>query len=87
MRPATLVRPLSATESQALHAGLHSRDAFTLRRCQILLASARGHSAAAIADIIGCTPQAVYKAIWTFQAEGLSSLTKKSNGPEHPRRA
>ncbi|MBN9518086.1 helix-turn-helix domain-containing protein [bacterium] len=51
------------------------------------MASARGHSAAAIADIIGCTPQAVYKAIWTFQAEGLSSLTKKSNGPEHPRRA
>jgi transposase len=88
MRPAvTFVRPLSPAEAQVLTAGLHSPDAFTLRRCQILLASARGHSAAVIADFVGCTPAAVYKAICAFQSEGLSSLTKKSNGPKNPRRA
>jgi hypothetical protein len=62
MRPVTFVRPLSTTELRALNAGLHSPDAFTLRRCQILLASARGHSAAAIADFVGCTPPAVHHA-------------------------
>src|SRR5947209_20228470 len=39
MEPPLFVRPLTAEERQQLHAGLHARDAFTLRRCQILLAS------------------------------------------------
>ncbi len=36
------VRTLSKEERKALEAGLRSSDAFVLRRCQILLASARG---------------------------------------------
>jgi hypothetical protein len=36
------VRPLSDTERESLEAGLCSSDAFTLRRCQILLASGFG---------------------------------------------
>jgi hypothetical protein len=41
MQVPLFVRPLTDAERQALEAGLHSSDAFVLRRCQILLASAR----------------------------------------------
>jgi hypothetical protein len=39
MNPPTFVGPLTAQDQQHLKAGLHSPDAFTLRRSQILLAS------------------------------------------------
>ena len=42
MQVPLFIRPLSAVEEQELKAGLRSRAAFTLRRSQILLASARG---------------------------------------------
>jgi hypothetical protein len=48
MRPPTFVRPLAEEEQQLLMAGLRSRDAFTLRRSQILLASAEGQRPSAI---------------------------------------
>ena len=42
MKPPIFVRTLSKHEREALETGLRSSDAFVLRRCQILLASARG---------------------------------------------
>jgi len=45
MKPPKFVRALTADERVALEAGLRSSDAFVLRRCQILLASARGERA------------------------------------------
>ncbi|MBV8607937.1 MAG: hypothetical protein JO034_10815, partial [Singulisphaera sp.] len=42
MKPPPFVRPLSEPERQAIPAGLRSPDAFTLRRAQILKASAEG---------------------------------------------
>src|SRR5262252_9198667 len=42
MKPPLLVRELSDAERRALQGGLRSREAFTLRRAQILLASAEG---------------------------------------------
>jgi hypothetical protein len=39
------VRPLTDAERQTLEAGLRSPEAFTLRRCRILLASADGKNA------------------------------------------
>ena len=43
MRPViTFVRTLTPAERHSLQQGLRSADAFTLRRCQILLASADG---------------------------------------------
>ena len=42
MKRPLFIQSLSAEEKCALEAGLRSRDAFTLRRAQILLASARG---------------------------------------------
>jgi hypothetical protein len=46
-------------------AGLRSPDAFTLRRCQILLASDRGENAYQIARSLGCNPQTVRNATST----------------------
>ena len=57
MKPPLFVRPLTDEERAALRAGLRSPDAFTLRRCQILLASAEGLRPAQIADRLGCASQ------------------------------
>ena len=45
------VRELSDPERQTLQAGLRSSDGFTVRRCHILLASARGDTAPVIAQV------------------------------------
>src|SRR5262249_9178255 len=62
--------------------GLPSPAAFTLRRSQILLASARGYPASEIAPILGCSVVSVHNAIHAFQAEGLSCLRAKSRPPK-----
>jgi Transposase, Mutator family len=49
MKRPIFVGPLSDAERESLEAGLRSPDAFTLRRCQILLASSRGKNAYQIA--------------------------------------
>ncbi len=86
MRPiTTFVRPLSAAEEQQLRAGLRSAGAFTLRRCQILLASAAGHSPALIARNLGCTATCVRNAIHAFRDEGLACLKEKSSRPRSAR--
>src|SRR5262249_39000957 len=86
MRPITsFVRPLTATERQHLQQGLRSSDAFTLRRCQILLASADGQTPAAIARTLGCTATTVRNTIHTFAAEGLTCLKEKSSRPHSAR--
>jgi hypothetical protein len=42
MKSPIFVRPVTDIERRSLEAGLRSADAFVLRRCQLLLASARG---------------------------------------------
>jgi len=79
MRPPIFVRTLSDDERQALERGLRSADAFVLRRCQILLASARGERAPRIAEHLGCDDQTVLDALHAFNASGLTSLQKKSS--------
>jgi len=44
MKAPIFVRDLPKKERERLEAGLRSKDAFVMRRCQILLASARGNS-------------------------------------------
>jgi transposase len=85
MQAITFVRALTAAERQQLQAGLRSADAFTLRRCQILLASAAGQAPALIARNIGCTPPSVRNAIRAFHAEGLGCLKPKSSRPKTAR--
>ena len=42
MKAPLFIRTLTDAERNALRRGLRSKDAFTLRRCQTLLASAAG---------------------------------------------
>jgi transposase len=81
MKPPTFVRPLHDLERQAIRAGLRSPDAFTLRRAQILLASADGRAPAQIADNLGCATQTVRNAIRAFQAAGIDCLREGSHRP------
>jgi len=87
MRPPIFVRPLTDAERQALTAGLRSPDAFVLRRCQILLASARGERAPRIAAQLGCDDQTVLDALHAFNAHGLPALRKGSSRPKRLRPA
>jgi len=81
MKPPLFVRPLTEDERAALRAGLRSPDAFTLRRCQVLLASVEGLRPAQIAARFGCASQSARNAIRAFHAEGLGSLREKSRRP------
>jgi transposase len=82
MKPPIFVRTLSKKEREALEAGLRSKDAFVLRRCQILLASARGERAPRIAENLGCGSQTVRNAIHDFDEHGLGALQAGSSRPE-----
>jgi len=57
MKPPLFVRPLTDEERHDLEVGLRSKHAFTLRRCQIVLASAQRHTPAQIAQAVGCSVQ------------------------------
>ena len=81
MQKPIFVREPTADERRELEAGLKGRDAFRLRRCQVVLASARGERAPAIARAVGCSPQAARDAIAAFDAAGAASLTRGSTRP------
>jgi DNA-binding CsgD family transcriptional regulator len=81
MKRPIYVRPLSDAERKSLEAGLRSPDAFTLRRCQILLASADGHNAYQIARNLGCNPQTARNAIHKFNEEGLEEALRRGSNP------
>jgi transposase len=81
MKRPVFVRTLSDEEREQLIAGLRSSDAFVLRRCQILLASAKGTIAREIAADLGCDGQTVRTAIAAFHAKGLNCLTHPSSRP------
>ena len=72
------VRPFTADEQRAIEHGLQSAHAFTFRRCQILLASARGDTPIVIARHLSCGDQTVRNAIHAFNREGAPALTKRS---------
>lgn len=81
MRKPLFVRPLIKTERDQLKAGLRSNDGFVLRRCQIVLASARGQHAPAIAELVGCNDQTVRDIIQGFNERGLGVLQRGSTRP------
>ncbi len=81
MQAPLFVRPPTESERQALAAGLRSADAFTLRRCQIILASARGERAPAIARALGCSDQTVRNALRAFDRDGVAVLVEGSSRP------
>lgn len=82
MKPPIFVRELSEEERESLEEGLRSKDSFVMRRCQILLASARGTSPPKIAESLGCASQTVRNAIRAFNEKGLDALIAGSSTPK-----
>src|SRR3954468_17461631 len=82
MKPPIFVRKLSKDERERLQAGLRSKDAFVLRRSQMLLASSRGEVAPQIAKNLGCGAQTVRDAIHDFNERGLDALVAGSSRPK-----
>src|SRR5262245_13089112 len=72
------VRTLTEKEKQQLEAGLRATSAFTLRRCQILLASSQRQRVSTIARLYGCGPQTVRQALLDFHAQGSASIYEQS---------
>lgn len=85
MKPPLFVRALTDAEREALHVGLRSREAFTLRRAQILLASADGQRPSRIAAHVGCAVGTVHNTLHAFEREGSDCLGEKKRGPKNAR--
>jgi transposase len=85
MRTPIFIRPLTENERHQIQTGLRSSDAFVLRRCQILLASARRERAPMIARQLGCDDQTVRNIIKGFNTTGLAVLHEGSSRPHHLR--
>ena len=81
MQTPLFVRPLTADERATLETGLRSASAFTVRRCQILLASAEQHPTPTIARELRCTDQTVRNTIHAFHQRGLAVLQPRSSRP------
>lgn len=60
---------------------MRAAAAFTVRRCQILLASAQGERAPTIARNLACAVGTVHNALRAFAHEGLACLQEKSSRP------
>jgi len=86
-KPPIYVRSLNDEEQVALVAGLRAREAFVMRRCQILLASAAGKRASQIGAELGCDADTVLDAINAFNQRGLEALVVKSCRPKKTREA
>jgi transposase len=76
------VDSLSSNQRQRLESGLRSRDAFELRRCQILLASARGERPSQIAAHVGCTAQTVRNTIRAYRTDATGCFRARSSRPK-----
>jgi hypothetical protein len=87
MKPPIFIRTLSNDERKQLEAGLRSKDAFTLRRSQMLLASSRGEHVPQIAKNLGCGQQTVRDAIHAFNERGLDALVAGSSRPKRTQAA
>jgi transposase len=81
MKPPLYIRPVTDEERAALEAGLRSHDAFTVRRCQIVLASAEHQRPSAIAKPLHCAPQTVRNVLHAFEARGLACVQRGSTVP------
>ena len=78
MQAPLFVRPLTDAEREAVERGLRSSNAYTLRRSQIIAASARGEHIPRIARSLSCNEQTVRNAIHAFNQDGAAALTKRS---------
>src|SRR5690349_1290603 len=85
MKTPLFIRPLTENERRQIQAGLRSKDAFVLRRAQVLLASDRCERARAIAKQFGYHRQTVLNIIHGFNAAGLAVFEEGSSRPHRLR--
>jgi transposase len=83
MKKPIYVRDLTEAERARLKTGLRSQDRFEIRRCQIVLASARQETARRIAQTLGCDDQTVRNVIKKFNTIGLEVLKAGSHRPHN----
>jgi hypothetical protein len=88
MKPPIFVRALSQQERKALEAGLRSKDAFVLRRSQILLASSRAESPRPRSlGVWDAAPRRSGTPSHDFDERGLGALKAGSSRPKRTRAA
>ena len=81
MQAPLLVRSLTVEEQWQLETHLRSPSAFTVRRCQVVLASAEGQHIPAIARRLRCHEQTVRHALHAFNQQGIAALQPRSSRP------
>jgi Winged helix-turn helix len=81
MKPQKFVRPFRENERTMLESGCRALDAFTVRRCQMLLASAEGLAPSTIASQQRCARQTVHHVLDAFAERGLDCLRHGSHVP------
>ena len=81
MRKPITLRPLTAEEQQAVQAGLRFSQSFTVRHCQVLLASQRGYHARQIAAHLHGGDQTVRNILHAFNRRGIAILQPQSKAP------
>jgi transposase len=71
-------------ERARLEAGVRSSEGLVVRRCQMVLASARGEQVPRIARAVGCDPKTVRDVVQGFNAAGVAILQRGSRRPHAP---
>lgn len=74
MKPQKCVRPLTEDERTTLENGCHASEAFTVRRCQILLTHTEGQSPSTMAHHLRGARQTVSHGLDAFAERGLACL-------------
>lgn len=81
MKAPIFVRELTSEERQQLEAGLRSKNAFTFKRCQILLASSDKQTVQQIHERLGFAGQTIRYVIHAFNQRGVPALQERSHRP------
>ena len=82
MKQPLFVRPLTEEEEKIITQGLRSKEAFTLKRSQIIRLSQQGKKPQEIAQAIGCASQTVRNIIHDFEHRGIKVLQSRSRRPK-----
>ena len=85
MQTPLLIRLLTADARETLEAGLRSAEALTVRRCQMLLASAEGQHSTTMARHLRCHDQTVRHALHAIHQRGIRTLQPTSSRPHRPK--
>jgi hypothetical protein len=86
MNESDILRPLLPGEREQLRSGLRSSKAFTLRRCQILLAVDQGRLPSQIVQALGCARATVMAVFRDFNARGVACVHEERKRENAARR-